>query len=337
MKKVFTLIAIAASLNSYSQSTITNNGFESWGGNPAPGVSTEPNNWYSNKSGSGLASSGPQTCYQDLSIKHLGTSSARVETKYYILAVVNGNVTTGLVNAPSANKAEGYISTVHPTNATDIRRMAFTARPDSLVGWYQYTQATSGTNPSNEQGKVRAILHTGHYYDPEVPVNSNHPNLSANKIGDALFLTAKANNTTWKRFSVPFNYASASAPAYIMINITSSADQMTSAPGITGSGSKLWIDDLGVVYNSTGINQNANLSNNVRVFSFDKVIYVDFTERSSDEFALNVYDITGKLIRNEKVEGNKLNSVNLNSENSGLFLYELTGPGYTKTGKLVIE
>jgi hypothetical protein len=187
MNKIFTLFLIISSIYTSAQTTISNGGFELWGGNTSPGVSTEPNGWYSNKSGTGLASSGPQTCYQDMTIKHMGNSSARVETKYYIIAVVNGNVTTGIVNAPSSNKAEGFLSTIA---GTDKRRMTFTGRPDSLTGWYQYTQATSGTGATSEQGKVRAILHKGHYYDPEVPVAGNHPDSSINKIGDALFLTA---------------------------------------------------------------------------------------------------------------------------------------------------
>lgn len=337
MKKLFTLLSLSLTGLAFSQTTILNSGFESWGGNPAPGVATEPNNWYSNKSGSGLASSGPQTCYQDGTIKHLGASSARIETKYYILAVVNGNMTTGIVCAPSSNKAEGYIASLNPSSGTDIRRMSFVGRPDSLVGWYQYTQATTGTNPTNEQGKVRAILHTGHYYDPEVPVNSNHPNLSANKIGDALFLTAKSNNTTWKRFSVPFTYASASMPAYIMINVTSSADQMTAAPGITGSGSKLWIDDLDVVYNPTSVNESPINEGSIRVYSYDKIIYVDFSTRKSNESVLNIYDITGKQVASQKIEGDKLNSIDFTAMTSGLYLYELLGAGISKTGKLVIE
>lgn len=336
MKKLFTLISVSLSMSTLAQTSIANSGFETWG-NPSPGVSTEPTGWYSNKSGSGLASSGPQTCYQDASIKHSGTSSSRMETKYYILAVVNGNMTTGIVNAPSANKAEGYIGTVHPTNSSDIRRMPFTGRPDSLTGWYQYTQATSGTNPTNEQGKVRAILHTGHYYDPEVPVNSNHPNLSANKIGDAIFLTAKANNTTWKRFSVPFTYTSAALPSYIMINATPSADQMTAAPGMTGTGSKLWLDDLAPVYNSTQVGEIANQETNIRVFSFNQTIYVDFTKRQEGQCVINIFDLTGKMIHSQNIENSKLNSIEFNTFNQGLYLYEVSGPGFNKTGKLVIE
>ncbi len=198
MKKTFTLFLTAFSVASFAQSQITNSDFEAWDNTGA--ATEEPTSWNSNKTGTGLASSGPQTCYKETSAPHGGTACVRVETKYYILAVVNGNVTTGVVNAPNSNKPEGFIA------ATGANKIAFTGRPDSLVGWYKYTQAASGTGATAEIGKVYAILHSSDYYDPSVPVASNHTDLSANKIGDALFLTPAANNSTWKRFSVPFVY-----------------------------------------------------------------------------------------------------------------------------------
>lgn len=334
MRKLYTLFLISTSILLSAQTTISNGGFELWGGNASPGVSTEPNGWYSNKSGTGLASSGPQTCYQDMTIKHAGTSSARVETKYYIIAVVNGNVTTGIVNAPSTNKAQGYLSTI---NGSDIRRMAFTGRPDSLTGWYQYTQATSGTGATSEQGKVRAILHKGHYYDPEVPVSGNHPDSSMNKIGDALFLTAMANNTTWKRFSVPFTYTSSATPSYIMINVTSSANQLTTAPGSSGVGSKLWLDDLMPIYNSTKVNETINREQNIRVYSYNKFAYVDFTKRSESKATFTVYDLTGKMVASHLIEGDKLNAFDMSELNNGLYLYQVIGADYKKSGKFIIE
>lgn len=332
MNKIFTLLCASFAFAATAQTTISNAGFENWGGNPSPGVSTEPNGWYSNKSGTGLASSGPQTCYQDMTVKHAGTSSARVETKYYIIAVVNGNVTTGIVNAPSSNKAEGYLSTI---NGTDKRRMTFTGRPDSLTGWYQYTQATSGTNFAQEQGKVRAILHKGHYYDPEVPVSSNHPDSSMNKIGDALFLTAMANNTTWKRFSVPFTYTSSATPSYIMINVTSSNNQLTTAPGSSGTGSKMWLDDLAPIYNSTSVKEN--VAEGVKGFCYDNVFYVDFRSRSEGSSNLYIYDMSGKLISNHEVSNSQLNSYSMENQQPGLYLYSIVGDGYKKSGKFIIE
>ena len=47
MKKVFTIFLIASSLYLSAQTTISNGGFELWGGNTSPGVATEPNGWFS--------------------------------------------------------------------------------------------------------------------------------------------------------------------------------------------------------------------------------------------------------------------------------------------------
>ena len=249
MKKTFTtILTLLISLFSFAQTQITNAGFETWGGS---GTSIEPTSWNSNKTGTGLAASGPQTCFQETSGPHSGSSCVRVETVYYILAVVNGNVTTGVVNAPSTNKSQGYLS------ATGSDKIAFTGRPDSIVGWYKYTQATSGTGASAEQAKVYAVLHSGDYYDPAAPVSSNHTDLSANKIGEALYVSPASNQGSWKRFTVPFNYVNSNTPAFIMVNITSSNNQLTVAPGFSGSGSKLWVDDLEAIYNNpTSIKEN---------------------------------------------------------------------------------
>jgi hypothetical protein len=182
-KTVTTLLSLSISLFSLAQTQIANAGFETWG-NAAPGVATEPTGWYSNKSGSSVAKLGPQICFQDNSVKRSGASSVRVETLSYFGTAVNGAVTTGVINAPNTTKSNGYIGTVNYSTATDIRRLAFTGRPDSIVGYYQYTSGGAG-----EQGKVTAILHIGDYNDPEIPVNSNHPDLSANKIARATFFT----------------------------------------------------------------------------------------------------------------------------------------------------
>lgn len=323
MKKLFTLFLIASSLYLTAQTTIANGGFELWG-NPTPGVSTEPTGWYSNKSGSNIAKLANNICFQDGTIKRTGLYSVRVETINYLGNAVNGAVTTGVINAPSFNKADGYIGTVNFSSSTDIRKMSFVGRPDSIVGYYQYTMGGAG-----EQPKVRAILHTLDYFDPETPT-TNHPACIANKIGDAVWIGTSANQTSWKRFSVPFTYTSSSAPTHIMINITSSANQMT-----TITGSKLWIDDLSVVYNSTKVSELKE--SNVKVYSHDKTVYVDFSNRSDEQSVLTIFDLTGKVVASHKVEANKLNTFDLSNLNSGLFLYQLVGSESKKSGKFIIE
>ena len=329
MKKTFTtILTLLISLFSFAQTQITNAGFETWGGS---GTSIEPTSWNSNKTGTGLAASGPQTCFQETSGPHSGSSCVRVETVYYILAVVNGNVTTGVVNAPSTNKSQGYLS------ATGSDKIAFTGRPDSIVGWYKYTQATSGTGASAEQAKVYAVLHSGDYYDPAAPVSSNHTDLSANKIGEALYVSPASNQGSWKRFTVPFNYVNSNTPAFIMVNITSSNNQLTVAPGFSGSGSKLWVDDLEAIYNNpTSIKEN-EFSKNVKVYYFEKNIYVDFINKDSEQSTIEIYNATGQIVSSQKIDNDVVNTINVSSLKSGIYIYKVSGKSHGKFGKLFID
>ena len=330
MNKIITLslAAVISSATLFAQTQITNGGFENWG-NASPGVSTEPTNWYSNLSGSNIAQLGSQTCFQCTSPVHSGTYSVRLETESQNLGfetvIVNGSLTTGVVDAPTTTKSDGYIGTVNYSTASDDRRMPFTGRPDSIVGYYQYSSGGAG-----ELGKIRAILHTGDYYDPETPT-TYHPDPTANKIADALFLTPTSNVTSWTRFSVAFTYTSAANPAYIMINATPSDNQNT-----TVAGSQLWLDDIAVVYNATGINQLTN-NQNLKVYYADKTVFVDLQNINNDESTLSVFDLTGKLMSSQKIEDNKLNSVNVSGLNTGMYLYQIIGSAYQKTGKFIIN
>jgi hypothetical protein len=327
MKKPFTILSFAVSLFSFGQTQITNSNFELWDNVGA--ATEEPTSWNSNKTGTGLASSGPQTCYKDATA-HAGASCVRVETKYYIIAVVNGNATTGVVEAPNSNKAEGFLT------ASGSNKIAFTGRPDSLTGWYKYTQATSGTGASAEQAKVVAHLHTGDFYDPLVPVSSNHIDLSTNKIATALFVSPASNQATWKRFTVPFNYVSSSSPASIMVSLTSSNNQVTVAPGLGGTGSKLWVDDIQCVYNTVLIHEN-DFTKNVKVYYFDKTIYVDFLNKNNEQSALEIYNATGQLVSTQNIENNKVNSIDVSLLTNGIYIYKISGKSQGKFGKLFIN
>ncbi|HEY0030849.1 MAG TPA: T9SS type A sorting domain-containing protein [Bacteroidia bacterium] len=324
MKQVFTLLLITLNSVLFSQTTIQNGDFELW---QNTGTATEePTFFNSNRTGTDWATSGPQTCYRDASTFHGGAYSVRMETKTFVVAIVNGSVTTGIVNAPTTNKADGYIGTIKNTDLSDIRRMSFVGRPDSIVGWYKYTQGGSA-----EKGKVRAILHTGNYYDPET-ATSYHPDSSANKIADALFLTPTSNVSVWTRFAVAFNYTSAAVPAYIMINTTSSNDQLTSV-----AGSKLWLDDLSVVYNPTDINENSVEQNALNVYAYDKTIYIERVKGNLAQATLFIYDLTGKLVACNLLSDNASNTVNVAALKTGLYLYRVSGTDLQKTGKLFIK
>lgn len=325
MKKIFTILLSSFALCSFAQTQIANPGFETWG-NTAPGVAGEPTGWYSNKSGSNVAQAGPQICFQDNTIKHTGSYSVRVETNNYLGTAVNGAVTTGVINAPNFTKANGYIGTVNYSTSSDDRRLAFTGRPDSLVGYYQYTSGGAA-----EQGKVTAILHTGDYFDPETPT-TYHADPTANKIARALFFTPTSNVTTWTRFSVPFTYTSSATPAYIMVNITSSANQAT-----TITGSKLWIDDLEAIYNTVNSIKENNFTKNVNVYYSNKTIFVDFLTKDNEQSTLEIYNATGQLVSTEAITNNAINTMDVSTLSTGVYIYKVIGKSQGKFGKLFID
>ncbi len=327
MKITTTLsLFLAISIGATAQTTIPNGDFEAWGGNPSPGVVAEPTGWYSNKSGSTIAKLGPQTCFQNTP-GHTGSYSVKMQTENYLGTKVNGVVTTGVVNAPSTDKSLGYIGTINTSSASDNRRTAFVGRPDSLVGWYQYTPGAG-----SEQGKIRAVLHIGDYNDPETPVSGNHPDLSANKIGDALFLTTVgATVSSWTRFSVPFSYVSASAPAYILLNITSSADQMT-----TVGGSILLLDDLQVVYNpvTTGLNSTPSLFG---ITAFPNPVNDDLTLNINgvENVAghVQLMDVSGRVIKTVSAGVNTLH-ISLAGISAGLYFIRYYDEAHAQTIKI---
>ena len=327
MKNIFTTLALTAvAATAMAQTQLSNTGFENWG-NTTPGNVDEPTGYYSNKTGSSVAQLGPQTCFKDNTIFHSGAASVRVESKTALGTVVNGNMTTGVINAPTTSKADGYIGTINYSAATDIRRTAFTGRPDSMVGWYQYTQGDV-----TEQGKIKAILHTGHYYDPEA-MSSNHPDASANRIGAAQFLTPLANVTTWTRFSVPFTYTATTAPAFIMFNITSSNNQLT-----TVAGSKLWLDDVAMVYNtSSNVNTVTALDKNVKVYCNGKTLYTDFLVRNNERYSLQLMDITGRQVALQQIVANGLNTLDVSMLNAGIYSYRLVGTTGHIAGRVSVQ
>lgn len=332
MNKTFTtLLLLSASLFSFSQTQITNGGFESW--DNVGTVTEEPTDFNSNKTGSTTAQLGgnaSQTCFRDASIKHGGSYSLRLENKTVNIIVttiiVNGSATTGVVNAPTTNKADGYIGTVNYGNSADVRRLSFTGRPDSIVGWYQYTSGGTG-----EVGKITAILHNNQYYDPETPT-TNHPDPTADKIASATFLTPTGSNSTWTRFSAPFSYVAAGNPTYIMINMTPSNNQMT-----TFSGSKIWFDDISFIYNSTVSVKENDFEKNVKVYFYDKTIYVDFLNKNTERSTIEIYNATGQIVATQQIENNAVNTIDVSSFKSGIYMYKVSGKSQGKFGKLFIN
>ena len=232
MKKAlqFALLLTLVTLRSFAQTAIPNANFENWDNASSPNA--EPTGWNSNKTGTGNASSGPQTCFRSATA-HSGNYSAKVESAFYIITVVNGSLTTGQVEAPSFTKTDGYISS-RPGNNGYIS--TFTGRPDSLMFWYQYTSVSS------DYASVEARLHVDSAFAPEA-ATSYHPACGQNIIARALWQGPTSSVGTWTKVSIPFTYVDGRTPQYILITATSSGNQNGGS-----SGSILLLDDFLAYY-----------------------------------------------------------------------------------------
>src|ERR1019366_2118187 len=106
-------------------------------------------------------------------------------------------------------------------------------------------------------------------------------------------------------------YVSGSSPTYIMVNVTSSADQST-----TIAGSKLWLDDLQAVYRPSGINNVSITEEDVNVYAYDKTVCVNFMNGNPEQSMLTIFELSGREVFSEKIAGNQFSAFKLSDLNT---------------------
>jgi len=248
MKKLllsFSVLLVAVAV--VAQPQIDNSGFEDWenlGTN-----NREPLEWNSIKTGGGNAST-PNAFVVDRSTTvrpgTAGTYSTLLETKNVLVIIVtvtvNGVITNGRVEAPTTNPADGYIRSKVDETAFYT---AMADRPDSLVLWVNYQPS------GNDKGSFECILHdiqgtglTAGNMGSLPESGSSQGNNTAQVIGRAGY-EVMANTSGWVRVSVPFEYVDGRVPQYILFTATSSGQ------GTAVNGSKMYVDDLALIYNIT--------------------------------------------------------------------------------------
>ena len=225
---------------------IPNGGFEDW--HKSSGTYQEPNAWHSFESATGKFA-GSAGHHIEISDKGRNESKcariyATTVTLFGIpLAVANGTMTTGRMNAGSttasnsANNAYIDMSKTDKDGNGDPYYVSLTSRPDSLVMYLQYNQ---GKSNSEYHATVSAIITEGPYYqDPE----DNNKNDKA--VAKAKNNTIAATNGNWERISIPFVYEDNNAePKAILVTISTNAKA-----GTGNDGDEVLVDDLTLVYN----------------------------------------------------------------------------------------
>jgi hypothetical protein len=276
---LLTLLTILGILNIiYAQTTIPNGGFETWqnvGSNDE-----EPTNWNGNKTGGGYASLGPQTCFQETSGIHSGNYCLKLKNASFFGTHINATATTGKIEAPTTSASDGYIHTI---TADPDFNYTFTGRPDSLVGWFKFSQG--GT----DIGRIQAILHDN--YDFQIP---DQGSAASHLIGQALYDLPAGNSNNWTRFSVPFTYNNGTTPSYILLIATASINI-----GGANSNTILWVDDLSVVYSTGGVFEN-NFGDKLQIYPnpTNGNFSIDLGEKYNAT-KITMTDLNGKIIQSK--------------------------------------
>ena len=257
---------------SYSVSNITNtfttqptlqfknNSFEDWvkNGNVwMPSSSASDFFWDTGNWGSTTLGAEYNITTQDTSIKHSGSSSIKMASRYIILKFAAGNVFVGT-----------YLATEGTDGVLGLGR-EFAARPKALHGWVKYRPVTmeKGSNWGDknpygakkgdmDHGMIYVALsdastsgYDGQYF-PFIIKTKNQAQLfnknAQNIIGyGEMIFTENTAGEDMIEFTIPIEYRSDAMPAYI--SLVASASYLGDY-FVGGDGSTMWLDDLELVY-----------------------------------------------------------------------------------------
>ena len=296
MKKIYiSFLSMTIGFGAFAQAQLENPGFESWenlGTNER-----EPVEWSSTRTGDNNASTPDDFVVDQSTTVRPGTTgsySVLLETKTIVIipvffsVEVNGILTNGRVDAPTTTPSDGFNKTV---TANSDFNTEFTDFPDSLVAWINYQPV------GNDDGRIQCILHTVNGAGTAAGSMGTLPEVGGTQGDNTGNVVARANqditsNTGgWIRIALPFNYANANTPEYILVTATSSV-----AAGAGTDGSKMYVDDLQLIYNITPVLASSIVD--VSIFSAGS-LDVDYstggTPLAATDFVVELSDENGSF------------------------------------------
>lgn len=202
-----------------------------------------------------------------------GKSSLQLKSSFALIAIANGTITTGRLNAASASVSKDASSGQwlnHSWNDMSLPDLApdnmpfyseMNGRPDSIAAWVRFTPSKDNDEDTGYDNhpfaSLNAVINDGTYYqDPEqtAAVSGDvRPTEYHNVVAKARNITIAEGD--WKRVVVPFDYATYAAdnaqPKAILVTASTNAD---AACG--GKNDELLLDDMELIYNHslTGLN-----------------------------------------------------------------------------------
>ncbi len=289
MKKQLFFIATLITFGSLNAQQIPNAGFEDWSNF---GTYQDPESWYSFNFFSLL---GGPIVVSNTTDSHSGTYALKVETGIGDLGF-DGEPDTliGMVSLGSINFT------------TTVSGAPFIGRPDSLVGWYKLTSPNS----------IPCYIITN-------TTKWNSTTNSQTEISGALFMGETS--SSYKRFSVPFEYNSTEIPDTLQFFIVN-AEEGNEVNNI------LYVDDLAFIYNSS-----AAITENNHLFTISPNPAADIVniESTAAIESIEMVDLNGKIVLTIQ-EPVAHSEINISELNAGIFICRVkTTSGFIAQERIV--
>jgi len=289
---------------------IQNPGFEDW--ENAGTVADEPVDWSSIKTSDGSFNQLAPLVWAKSNTAHSGNYSVQLTNTVAFSIVANGIVTNGRVHADIVVSN----SFIYTDPADERWHTVITGRPEKFALWAKYTPQ------GNDTAQIKVLLHKGAGSLPPKPENN------ANRIGYAQ-VNIFAKFDTWTRFEVPFTYSSEENPEYILIVASSGASSTPVA------GSVALLDDLELVYNTTGINKAVAEQN--LIYSSGNTIFLDKLPESVRRNAkIEVLSMNGSKIYSAPVRSLLVELDNTRYA-GGLYIVHVYGQKANYTQKIYLK
>lgn len=242
---------------------------------------------------------GTVTCYKDSTDPHSGKYDLELVTEEVVSIEV----------APGA-ATTGAINT---SNQTINGGIPYTLRPDSIIGWYRYAPQ------SGDNGDIEFYL-----------FGANH----TDTIGQAFFKTPTTTVSAWTRISLAITYTSSATPDTALWIFSSSNAQATAQVG-----SQLYVDDLGLVFDTSAGIYSINNPGNITIGPNPTSGMISINNISPDKsLVLALFDVTGRKVEEQKI-GNGANYISLTGVSEGVYIYFIQNEqnAIVKTGKIVVQ
>jgi hypothetical protein len=299
MKKSYVILSLLfiTGFAAHGQNAATPNaGFETWTHTVSTVAYDDATGW--NDLNSTTAGFGAVTCYKATAAGdfHGGAAAVKLVTTSVLGTNANGIVTTGTINTGTQAITGG---------------IAYTGRPDSIVGWYKSTPGSS------DHGFMQILL-TG---------SSN-----TDTIGFVRFNCTLTAVPAYVRFSAPVWYKSTNS-------VTTAQWLLSSSKGASGQqvGTTLFVDDLDLIFNATGIKEQ-ELASGFHVGPNPATVSLSIFNTNQTRAHIEFYEITGRKVASYPVN-ESTNQIDTGNMSAGSYLYTIFNEQGTplNNGKIIVQ